>query len=102
MKVEWGERGAGRFTHILLLFTWEMVARTIADNQLEGEAWWVSVGLGRSSVAPSALHTFYSCLRGSTGVGRTSVAPSALYTLFFCATWWRAHNLLEMETDSYT
>jgi hypothetical protein len=36
------------------------------------------------------------------GVGTTSVAPSALHTLFSSVTWWRALNLLELGTDSYT
>jgi hypothetical protein len=36
------------------------------------------------------------------GVGRTSVSPSALHTLFSSVTWWRAHNLLELGTHSYT
>jgi hypothetical protein len=40
--------------------------------------------------------------RGLPPVGRTSVAPSALHTLFFSVTWWRAHNLLELGTDSHT
>jgi hypothetical protein len=30
------------------------------------------------------------------------VAPSALHTLFSRVTWWRAHNMLELGTDSYT
>jgi hypothetical protein len=71
--------------------------RTIADNQLEGEAW---CRLDDDLIAwRRALYTrstlFY------VGVGRTSVAPSALRTLFSSVTWWRAHNLLELGTVSY-
>jgi hypothetical protein len=72
--------------------------RTVADNQLEGEAW---CRLDDELLAwRRALYTrstlFY------VGVVRTSVAPSALHTLFSSATWWRAHYLLELGTDSYT
>jgi hypothetical protein len=30
------------------------------------------------------------------------VAPSVLHALFSSVTWWKAHNLLELGTDSYT
>jgi hypothetical protein len=68
---------------------------TIADNQLEGEAW---CRLDDEILAwRRALYTrstlFY------VGVGRTSVAPSALHMLFSSVTWWRAHNVLGMEVD---
>jgi hypothetical protein len=39
--------------------------RTIADNKLEGEAWCRLDDEKKASVAPSALHTLYSFLRGS-------------------------------------
>jgi len=72
--------------------------RAVADNELEGEAW---CRLDDELLAwRRALYTrstlFY------VGVGRTCVAPSALHTLFSSVTWWRAHNLLELGTDSYT
>ena len=35
------------------------------------------------------------------GVGWTSVAPSDLHTLFSSVIWWRAHNMLELGTDTY-
>jgi hypothetical protein len=72
--------------------------RKVADNQLEGEAWcrlddelltWRRALYTRSTL-------FY------VGVGRTSVAPSTLHTPFFSVTWWRAHNLSESGTGSYT
>jgi hypothetical protein len=28
MEAGWGERGAGRFRHALLIFTWEMVGKS--------------------------------------------------------------------------
>jgi hypothetical protein len=57
--------------------------RTVADNQLEGEAW---CRLDEEFLVwRRALYTrttlFY------VGVGRTSVAPSALHTLFSRVTW---------------
>jgi hypothetical protein len=72
--------------------------RKVADNQLEGEA---CCRLDEELLAwYRALYTrstlFY------VGVGRTSVAPSALHSLFSSVTWWRAHNLSESGTDSYT
>jgi hypothetical protein len=75
LKAGWGERGAGRFTHALLLF-YVGDGGLVAENQLEGEVWcrsddellaWrrarytrstlIYVGVGRTSVALSALHT---------------------------------------------
>jgi hypothetical protein len=37
-KAWWGEHGAGRLTHALLLFN-VGYGRTVVDNHLEGEAW---------------------------------------------------------------
>jgi hypothetical protein len=72
--------------------------RTVADNELEGEAWY---RLHDKLLAwRRALYTHSSPFY--VGVGRTSVAPSALHMLFSSVTWWRAHNLLEMEVDGYT
>jgi hypothetical protein len=72
--------------------------RTVADNQLEGEAW---CRLDDELLAwRRALYT--RSTRFFVGVGRTSVAPSALHNLFSSVTWRRAHNLLELGTDSYT
>jgi hypothetical protein len=97
LKVGWGERGAGRFTHALLLFCVED-GRTVADNQLEGEAWyWLD---DESLTWRRALYTRSTLF--NVAVGRTSVAPSALQTLFCCVSWWTAHNLSESGTDSYT
>jgi hypothetical protein len=71
---------------------------TFVDNKLEGEAWcrlddellaWRRTLYTRSII-------FY------VGVGRTSVAPNALHALFASITWWRAHNLSESKTGSYT
>jgi len=72
--------------------------RTVADNQLEGEAWgrWDDELLAWRRALYTRSTLFY------VGVGRTSVAPSALHTLFSSVTWWRAHNLLELGKDSYT
>jgi hypothetical protein len=71
---------------------------TAADNQLEGEAW---CRLDNEILAwRRALYTRFTLF--FVGVGRTSVAPSALHTLFSSVTWWRAHNLLEIGKDSYT
>jgi hypothetical protein len=86
LKVGWSERGAGSFTHALLLFTWEMVGRSWTTSS---KAW---CRLDDDLLAwRRALNTrstlFY------VRVGRTSVAPSALHTLFSSVTWWRAHNL---------
>jgi hypothetical protein len=68
------------------------------DNQLEGEAW---CRLDDELLAwRRALYTRSTILH--VGVGRTSVAQSALHTLFSSVTWWRAHNMLELGTDSYT
>jgi hypothetical protein len=41
LKAGWGERGAGRFTHALLLFTWEMVglSRTATSNAKRIVGW---------------------------------------------------------------
>jgi hypothetical protein len=41
LKVGWGERGAGRFTHDLLLITWEMVgqSRTTSAKAKRGVGW---------------------------------------------------------------
>jgi hypothetical protein len=67
--------------------------RTIADNQLEGEAWCrLDDALLAWRLAPYTRSTIFYL-----EVGRTSMAPSALHTLFSSATWWRANNLLEME-----
>jgi hypothetical protein len=72
--------------------------RTVADNQLEGEAWfrWDDELLAWRRALYTRATLFY------VGVGRTSVAPSALHKLFSSVTWWRAHNVLELGTDSYT
>jgi hypothetical protein len=68
------------------------------DNQLEGEAW---CRLDDELLAwRRALYTRYTIF--CVGVGRASVAPSALHTLFSSVTWWRAHNLTESGTGSYT
>jgi hypothetical protein len=96
LEARWGERGAERFTHALLLFVGD--GRAVADNQLKGEAW---CRLDDEFLAwRRALYTrstlFY------VGEGRASVAPSALHTLFSSVTWWRAHNLSESGTDIYT
>jgi hypothetical protein len=70
---------------------------TIAENQLEGEAW---CRLDDELLAwHRALYTRSTL--SYVGVGRTSVAPSALHTLFSSVTWWRAHNLTEMKVDGY-
>jgi hypothetical protein len=72
--------------------------RIVADNQLEGEAW---CRLDYELLAwRRELYTRFTLLY--VGVGRTSVAPSALHTLFSSIIWWRAHNMLELGTDSYT
>jgi hypothetical protein len=71
---------------------------TVVDNQLEGEAWCRlddALLAWRRALYTRSTH-FY------VGVGKTSVAPSALHMLFGGVTWWRAHNLLELGTDSYT
>jgi hypothetical protein len=70
----------------------------VADNQLEGEAWCRSDD--ELLAWRRALYTRSTLIY--VGVGRTSVAPSALHTLFSSATLWRAHNLLELGTDSHT
>jgi hypothetical protein len=72
--------------------------RTVSGNQLEGVAWcrWDDELLAWRR----ALYTRSTLF--NVGVGRTSVAPSALHTLFSSVTWWRAHNLPESGTDSYT
>jgi hypothetical protein len=70
---------------------------TVADNQLEGEAW---CRLDDELLAwRRALDTRYAF--SYVGVGRTSVAPSALHMLFSGVTWWRAHTMSETGTDSY-
>jgi hypothetical protein len=71
--------------------------RTVADNQLEGEARcrWDDELLAWRRALYTRSTIFY------VGVGRTSVAPSAVQTLFSSATWWRAHNMLELGTESY-
>jgi hypothetical protein len=70
----------------------------VADNQLEGEAWcWLDDELLAWRRALYTRSTIFY-----VGVGRTSVAPSALHTLFSSVTCWRAHNLSESGTDSYT
>ena len=67
------------------------------DNLLEGEAW---CRLDDELLAwRRALYT--RSTRFYVGVGRTSVAPSAFHTLSFSVTWWRAHNLSDSGTDSY-
>jgi hypothetical protein len=72
--------------------------RAVADNELEGEAW---CRLDDESLAwRRALYTSYTHFY--VGLGRASVVPSALHTLFSSVTWWRAHNLSESGTDSYT
>jgi hypothetical protein len=73
--------------------------RTVVDNQLEGEAWCRfddELLAWRRALFYTRSTLYY------VGVGRTSVAPSALHTLFSSVSWWRAHNLLELGTDSYT
>jgi hypothetical protein len=72
--------------------------RLVADNQLEGEVWCRSDD--ELLAWRRALYTRSTLFYG--GVGRTSVAPSALHTLFSIVPWWRAHNMLELGTDSYT
>jgi hypothetical protein len=44
LKARWGERGAGRFTHTLIPFTWEMVGQShTASSQTErGVGWMMS------------------------------------------------------------
>jgi hypothetical protein len=71
---------------------------TIADNLLEGEAWC------RSDDEILAWHRalYTRSTRLYVGVGRISMAPSALNTLFSSVTWWRAHNMSESGTGSYT
>jgi hypothetical protein len=72
--------------------------RTVADNHVEGEAW---CRLDDELLAwRRALYTHSTLFY--VEVGRTSVAPRALNTLLSSATWWRAHNLSESGTDSYT
>jgi hypothetical protein len=41
LKVGWGERGAGRFTYALVLFTWEMVgqSRATSSKAKRGVGW---------------------------------------------------------------
>jgi hypothetical protein len=41
LKVGWGERGAGRFTHALLLFTWERMgqSQTTISKAKRGVGW---------------------------------------------------------------
>jgi hypothetical protein len=72
--------------------------RTVADNQLEGEA---CCRLDDELLALRLpLNTRSTLLY--VGVGGASVASSALHKLFSSVTWWRAHNMLELGTDSYT
>jgi hypothetical protein len=72
--------------------------RTVADNQLEGEAW---CRLNDELLAwRRALYTRSTLF--FVRVSRTSVAPSTLHTLVSSATWWTAHSMSESGTDSYT
>jgi hypothetical protein len=84
--------------HTLFSFLRGRDGGLVADNQLEGEAWCRSddelLAWGR------ALYTHSTLIY--VGVGRTSVATSALHTLYYSVTWWRAHNMLELGTDNYT
>jgi hypothetical protein len=68
------------------------------DNQLKSKTW---CRMDDELLAwRRAFYTRYTLFY--VGVGRTSVAPSALHKFFSCVTWWRAHNALGMETDTYT
>jgi hypothetical protein len=73
--------------------------RKAADNQLEGETW---CRLDDDELLAWRRELYTRSTLFYVGVGRTSVAPSALHTLFSSVTCWRAHNLLEMEVYGYT
>jgi hypothetical protein len=72
--------------------------RTVTGNHLEGDAW---CRLDDELLAwLRALYYTRSTLF-CVGVGRTSVAPIALHTLLSCVIWRGARNLLEMKRYDY-